>query len=106
MLNCRIGLEAMSSPIGSDIARVVSFRGCFGPGDRLRGEAFSMRATARTLIICRLTFTLFAIWIWTAQPASAGDGGADLGGLQAIIGPPDGSDGLCSFLGMSPCPQL
>jgi hypothetical protein len=44
------------------------------------------------------------------QPAKAGDGG-DLGGLQAVIGPPDGSSGLCAVLGMgtdfgNTCPQL
>src|ERR1700704_1870251 len=40
-----------------------------------------------------------------SQPAKAGDG-ADLGSLQAIIGPPDGSSGLCLYFAMKPCPQL
>jgi hypothetical protein len=55
-----------------------------------------------------------AMSLAAAQPARAGDG-ADLGGLQALIGPPNGSGGLCSFLGMGPsslfpvsssCPQF
>jgi hypothetical protein len=42
-----------------------------------------------------------ALWLCAAEPARAGDG-ADLGSLQAAIGPPNGSTGLCSFLGIGP----
>jgi hypothetical protein len=46
-----------------------------------------------------------AVWLCVSGSAWAGDG-ANLQAIQAIIGPPDGSDGLCKILNMNPCPQL
>src|SRR5213080_236695 len=42
-----------------------------------------------------------ALWLCAAQPARAGDGGGeDLGSLQSYI------NAVCSFWGMSTCPQI
>src|ERR1700730_6845784 len=65
-----------------------------------------MRVTAQTLAFCLVAFAPAAILSCAAQPARAGDGGADLPGLQAVIGKPNGSTGLCLFFGMNPCPQF
>src|ERR1700737_3050021 len=66
-----------------------------------------MQTLAQGLTISGLIGAFTAIWLGAAQPARAGSGGgADLGSLQALIGPPDGSEGLCFALGMKPCPQL
>jgi hypothetical protein len=43
---------------------------------------------------------LVAMSLDAAEPARAGDGGADLGTLQAFI------DDTCAFFGMSTCPQI
>ncbi len=62
-------------------------------------------ASLTPLIFSRLAGVLAALWLCGAGSAWAGDGG-DLASLQAIIGQPDGSTGLCAILGMKPCPQL
>jgi hypothetical protein len=66
-----------------------------------------MRASIRSSMASHFAGAVAAIWLCGAGAARAGDGG-DLGSLQAIIGPPDGSSGFCATLGMTNnnCPQL
>ena len=64
-----------------------------------------MGASLTPLIFSRVAGVLAALWLCGAGSAWAGDGG-DLASLQAIIGQPDGSTGLCAIFGMKPCPQL
>ena len=58
-----------------------------------------MRALARSL------FLLAAVGVFLlgpGQPVKAGDGGTDLGTLQASIGDANGDYGLCYYLGIGP----
>jgi len=59
-------------------------------------------------MISRLAGAVAGLWLCSAGAvwAGGGGGGEDLGTIQAIIGPPDGSSGLCHTFGMNPCPQL
>jgi hypothetical protein len=65
-----------------------------------------MRALLSFSKFSRLAGVTAVCWICGAGAAWAGGGGESLGSLQAIIGKPDGSDGLCQLLGMAPCPQF
>jgi hypothetical protein len=77
-----------------------------------------MRASIRPSTISRLAGADAALWLCGAGSAWAATGGGDLGSLQAVIGPPDGSSGFCNLLGMgpksapplgptaNPCPQI
>src|SRR5205807_1892877 len=58
-----------------------------------------MRKFTRSFRITSLVAAAAALWLCTAQPARAGDGGADLGSLQNFI------DEVCAYFGMSTCPQ-
>jgi hypothetical protein len=64
-----------------------------------------MRVTVGRSAAFRLAGVSAAIWMY-AGLAWAGDGGASLTTIQAIIGPPNGASGFCKLLGMNPCPQL
>jgi hypothetical protein len=58
-----------------------------------------MRELAKSLGIASLVPAVAAFWLCAAQPAKAGDG-ADLGSLQTYI------NDVCTFWGMSTCPQI
>ena len=57
-----------------------------------------MRVLGRLLTISGIALVSLSLGI--VQPVRAGDGGEDLGSLQTYI------DQVCSFFGMSPCPQI
>jgi hypothetical protein len=65
-----------------------------------------MRASIRFSIISRMAGTVAGLWLCGAGAAWAGGGSGDLDSIQAIIGPADGTNGLCAIFGMNPCPQL
>jgi hypothetical protein len=52
----------------------------------------------------RLAGAVAALWLCCAGAAWAGDGGADLGSLQALLSDP--TTGLCKIFNMSTCPQM
>lgn len=60
-----------------------------------------MRKPATTSKLAHAAAALLTITLCIAQPARAGDGGADFGSLQAFI-----TNNVCPFLGMNSCPQL
>jgi hypothetical protein len=65
----------------------------------------------RTLLRCpaisRIGAALAALWLCSTGSAWAGGpGGGDVGSAQAMLGPSNGSSGICSLLGMTSCPQL
>lgn len=59
-----------------------------------------MRIPKNSSRICRLLGVLAAVWLWSGDPAKAGDGGSDLGSLQNYI------DAACTAFGMTSCPQI
>jgi hypothetical protein len=63
-----------------------------------------MRTSIRYSTISRISGAVAGLWLCGGVSAWAGD--QDLGNLQALIGPPDGSSGLCFMFNMNPCPQL
>ena len=63
-----------------------------------------MRVSFSSAVISRVAGAAAAIWLCGAGSASAGDGGASLQTLQAILSDP--TSGLCVFFGINPCPQL
>lgn len=48
----------------------------------------------------RLVFAIAALWLYCGGPVWAGDGGEDLGSLQALV------NDMCTLVGLNPCPQL
>ncbi len=58
-----------------------------------------MQVRIRSLPIAALA-VLAALCLFRIEPAWAGDGGEDAGTVQSFL------DGVCSFVGQSPCPQL
>ncbi len=70
-----------------------------------------MRKRFTGLKLLSLAVAVLSGWICGAEAAWAGDGGASLTTIQAIIGKTDGSTGFCNILGMgtkfgTTCPQL
>jgi hypothetical protein len=63
-----------------------------------------MRVTIMSSVISQLAGAAAVIWMCGASPTWAGDGGASLQTLQAILSDP--SSGLCVTFGINPCPQL
>ena len=64
-----------------------------------------MRTSVRSSMISRLAGAVAALWLSGVGSAWAG-GSADAGALQAALGKPDGTSGLCAALHMTSCPQL
>jgi hypothetical protein len=59
-----------------------------------------MRTSIRYSTISRISGAVAGLWLCGGGSAWAGD--QDLGFLQPLIGPPDGSSGLCKIFGMGP----
>src|SRR5947207_14093483 len=59
-----------------------------------------MRRFGRSLKVARTVAAVAALWLCIGQSVKAGDGGEDLGSLQSYI------KAVCSFWGMSTCPQI
>jgi hypothetical protein len=91
--------------LNQNLPRSANGRAEFRPNAR-KGSCM-MRASIRSSIVSRLAGAVAGVWLCGAGVAWAGGGGgADLASIQAIIGPPNGSSGLCLTFGMNPCPQL
>jgi hypothetical protein len=69
------------------------------PFDRSKPEGQPMRIPKTPSRICCFIGALAALWLWSGEPAKAGDG-SDLAGLQTYI------DDVCSFFVMTSCPQI